>query len=241
MHTVQQLLFAQHFPFSSQARHIVKEENLSLEDLPEPVIDRAELMVRSAFDGKKYSFELKQSELLLQEILAFPVAKIIVSFAGDPVLYQRFSKMVADSGYDFLGKEREKGKAAVGLAADFGLTLDFPADESFFVSLSLNEFLSIPFKDESLKLVNQFVSNGVVFLDLNDFCKFLREKSFSLVRNSLPVQVKGLPKRLQAIANNLKAASKEREKKVFFRVLGSAEQIPAAQGRKMAVLVVGQP
>ena len=215
MHTRQQLLFAQHFPFSNAAKKIVGGENLSLAELPLPVVERAELMVQHTFSGKKYSFELSQSELLLQEILAFPVAKIIVSAAGDPRLYRRFSAMVADSAYAFLGREKDKKEVAISIASDLDIKFDFSENKAFFVSMPLQQFLSIPFEDSSLKLVNQFVSNGSVFLDLNDFSRFLREKALSLVLSSLPVPVKGIPKRLQSIANRLKTASRQREKKLF--------------------------
>lgn len=230
MHSLDQLLFAQHFPFSGQARHIVKEQNLSLEALPDAVVERAELMARQALQGKKdetYTFELRQSELLLQEILAFPVAKILVSFSGSPSLYQKFSGMVADSGYDFLAREKDIGKTAVRLASDLGIKLDFPQGQDFFVSLALNEFLPIPFRDDSLKLVNQFVSRGKVFLDLNGLTRFLREKSFALVRGSLPVPVDGLPKRLESIARNLKSEGRAREKK-FFENAFSGNLVPEA-------------
>ncbi len=243
MHTVQQLLFAQHFPFTQASKHIVLEENLSLEDLPENVVERAELMVVHAFKGKEYSFELKQSELLLQEILAFPVAKILVSFTADSGLYSRFSAMVANSGYIFLGNEKDKGKQAISLASDFGIKFDFPEQKDFFVSMPLQDYLSVPFRDENLKLVNQFVSHGLVFLDLNNFCRFLREKAYFTVISSLPVPVTGLPKRLQKIATNLKAASKAREEKIFkqaFKGKVAPEAFPPCIAQLYGQLVSGQ-
>ncbi len=215
MHTAQQLLFAQRFPFSQAARRIVREENLSLAELPESVIERAEAMVQHAFSGKRYVFELRQSELLLQEILAFPVAKILVSFSNDQGLYRRFASLIANSVYEFLGSEKDKAKLAVSLASDLGLLLDFPESREFFVSMPLQQFLSIPFTDDKLKLVNKVVVHGNVFLKPNSFYRFLRAKSFSLVLGSLPVPVKGLPKRLQSIANSIKSASREREKRLF--------------------------
>jgi len=126
MHSLQQLLFAQHFPFTEAARKIVLEENPSLENLPEPLLERAELMARHAFSGKKYAFELHSADLLLQEILAFPIAKIIISFAGEPWLCRAFASMVADSAFFFLNSEKDKGKAAIELASELSLKFDFP-------------------------------------------------------------------------------------------------------------------
>ena len=215
MHSLQGLLFAQHFPFTEAARKIVLEENPSLENLPEPLLERAELMARHAFSGKKYAFELHSADLLLQEILAFPIAKIIISFAGEPRLCRAFASMVADSAFFFLNSEKDKGKAAIELASELSLKFDFPDSKAFFASMPLAQYLSVPLQDDSLKLVNQFVSHGNVFLDLNGFCRFLREKSFSTVFSSLPVPLKGLPKRLEGFGKSLKAEAKAREQKIF--------------------------
>lgn len=243
MHTLEQLLFAQHFPFTNAAKKIVKDQDLSLENLPEPVVERAELMVRHAFLGKEYVPNLQVSELLLYEILAFPVAKILISFVNDQSLFKSFSTMVAKSGYEFLASEKVKGKTAVALASDLGLEFDFPEQENFFVSMPLNQFLSIPVNEDSLKLVNQFVSKGIVSLDTNAFFRFLRQKSFSIVLSSLPVPVKGLPKKLEAIAKNLKMASKEREQKLFkdvFKGKASPSSFPPCISSLYGQLASGQ-
>lgn len=243
MHTVNQLLFAQHFPFSKEAKKIILDSKVSLEELPEAVVERAELMVNNAFHGKKYAFDVRSSDLLLQELLAFPVAKILVSFANDPGLNARFASMVAGSAYDFMAKEKDSEKIAVSLASDIGLDIDFPEQKSFFVSMPLQEFLSVRFRDDSLKLVNQFVSKGDVFLDENGFLRFLKEKSYSIVFSSLPVPVKGLSKRLESIAKSLKDASKKREQKIFneaFKGKVAPEAFPACIAQMYGQLASGQ-
>jgi DNA primase large subunit len=205
----------------------VAEENPSLDELPREVLERAELMAEHAFSGKKYVFELHSSDLLLQEILAFPVAKIILSFAGEPLLYRKFSEMAADSAFEFILRSKDRSRAAVELANDFSLKFDFSEKQGFFVSLPLNGFLSVKPRDDSLKLVNQLVVQGRVFLDLNGFCRFLREKVFEAVFGSLPVPVKGLPRQLELLGKRLKAASKKREQ-AFFREAFSGKVSPDA-------------
>lgn len=208
-------MFAQRFPFTEAARKIVLEENPSLDALPEPLLERAELMARHAFLGKKYAFELHSSDLLLQEILAFPVAKIIISFAAQPSLYRAFASMVADSAFFFIASEKGKGKLAIGLASELGLEFDFPDSKAFFASMPLAQYVSAPLQGDSLRLVNQFVGHGSVFLDLNSFCRFLRQKAFQIVFSSLPVPVQGLPKRLEGLGKRLQADAKAREQKAF--------------------------
>ena len=243
MHTLDQLLFAQHFPFTGAARKIILAENLSLEGLPREVVERADLMVRHALDGKKYAPELKISDLLLQEILAFPVAKIVVSLAGQPQMYTKLASMVADSTLEFLDMAKDNKQEAISLASDLDIAFDFSENKAFLVSLPLQEFLKIPFKDPSLKLVNQFVSKGQVFLDLNGFCRFLKEKAYSTVLSSLPVKTEGIPLQLKKIALGVKGEAKAREQKLFkaaFKGKLAPEAFPPCIAQMYGQLASGQ-
>ncbi len=243
MHTLDQLLFAQHFPFTGAARKIILAENLSLEELPLEVVERANLMVRHALDGKKYAPELKISDLLLQETLAFPVAKIIVSLAGQPQMYTKLASMVADSCLEFLDRAKDGKQEAIALASDLDIAFDFSENKAFLVSLPLQEFLKIPFKGPSLKLVNQFVSKGQVFLDLNGFCRFLKEKAYSTVLSSLPVKTEGIPQQLKKIALGVKGEAKAREQKLFkaaFKGKLAPEAFPPCIAQMYGQLASGQ-
>jgi DNA primase large subunit len=243
MHTLDQLLFAQHFPFTGAARKIVKAENLSLGELQPELFERANLMVRHALEGKKYAPELKISDLLLQEVLAFPVAKIVLSVAAQPQMYARLASMVANSTLEFLDLAKDKKKEAIALASDLGISFDFSENKAFFVSLPLQEFLQIPFKDDSLKLVNQFVSKGQVFLDLNGFCRFLKEKAYLIVLSSLPVKLEGIPAKLKKIALGVKGEAKAREQKLFkaaFRGKLAPEAFPPCIAQMYGQLASGQ-
>ena len=212
-------------------------------ELPESVVERARLMASHALQGKKYVFDVRSSELLLQEVLAYPVAKIIVSFVNDSRLNARFSSMIAESVYGFISREKNPEKIAVSFATDLGMTIDFPEQKNFFVSMPLQEFLSIPFRDDSLKLVNQFVSNGQVFLDENSFLRFLKEKAYSSVLSSLPVQTKGIPKRLGNLAKSLKDENRKLEQKIFnqaFTGKVAPEAFPPCVAQMYSQLASGQ-
>ena len=243
MHTLDQLLFAQHFPFSQRARSIVKAENLSLEGVPPEAVERGRLMVKHALEGKKYAPNLQISDLLLQEVLAFPVAKIIVSVAAQPGMHARLASMVADSTLEFLDRAKDKKQLSIGLAKDLGIPFDFSENRAFFVSLPLQEFLQIAFKDDSLKLVNQFVSKGRVFLDLNGFCRFLKEKAYSIVLSSLPVKTEGVPLSLKKLALGIKGEAKAREQKLFkaaFKGKLSPQSFPPCIAQMYGQLASGQ-
>ena len=240
---MEQLLFAQRFPFTKAAKGIVEEEGVSLEQLPEAVIERAVLMVEHAAAGKKYAFEARNSELLLQETLAFPVAKIFVSFAKDRILYERFALLFSEAAFRYLNSEKDKGKAAVALGTELSLHFDFGAEAGFLVSVPLLEFLGIRFSDPLLKLVNQSVSRGKVFLDLNGFTRFLKAVVFERILSSLPVPVDGLPKNLADVAlrfrQNLRAKQIKQFREVFKGKV-NADAFPACVASMYSQLLEGK-
>ena len=243
MFTMQQLVFAQNFPFSGAARRIITEQDISLEKLPEEAVLRAERIVWDAMLGKGAPLKLQSTDLLLQEILAFPVAKILVSFTKDARLFERFSAMIADNAFAFLNSQKNKQEAAVALASDIGLRFDFADESGFFVKVPLTDFLLVRFNDPQLKLVNQQVDKGMVFLDANNFCRFLREKVFMLVLQSLPVPTDGMPKGLQAAAKQLALETAAAEKKKFdFAIRGKADSnsFPPCMASLYSQLASGQ-
>ena len=215
MPTVEQLVFAQHFPFTEAARRIVTDQKVSLDKLPPDVVQRAELMVEHAVSGKKYVFNVKNSELLLKEILAFPVAKILVSFAEDHSLYAKFAGLFSDAALNYLNNAKDTKEEAVALASELGLNIDFVSESGNMISVKLLDFLKVRFSDQMLKLVNQSVSNGKVFLDINGFTRFLRAVVFEKIITSLPVQVSGLPTNLNSKASAFKHEVKEKQRKRF--------------------------
>jgi len=92
-----ELQFAQRYPFTNAAKKILSKNNLSLEELPEEVVSRASAMALSAAKNKEYVISMHSSDLLLQEILAFPIAKIFVSLQRDSYLNEKFAMLFSTS------------------------------------------------------------------------------------------------------------------------------------------------
>ncbi len=216
MPELQALVFAQKFPFSSAAKSIVRSSGLALDALPEEVLHRAALLVSSAWKRKPYRVgEIRSREFLEFEIMAFPVAKIILSHIRDPVLNERFAQAIADNAFFYLEKEKRKGAIALELASDFGLHFSLAEKQGFFVSMGLTDFLKAKFSLPQLKLVNQPVEKGKIFLTENDFCRFVAQYAFSKILETLPVDLRGIPDFYRSIAQQIKSQLKSRELKAF--------------------------
>jgi len=219
----EQLRFGQRFPFSKAAKRAVKESSISLEAVPEEVLNRAEIMLFHALLGKGYCLDINSSDLLEQEILAFPVAKILVSILKDSALQNSFALMVSRSAFLYLEKSGNRKELSLELAKELGIDFELVDRKGFFVSVPLQQFLEIRFRDKTLKLVNQSVENGKVFLNINLFCRFLSEKVFSVVATGLPVETSGLPSYYKNFAKQLSGRLRKKQKIVFdFKVAGNA-------------------
>lgn len=204
MPTKQELIFAQKFPFSNKAKNIIKKEKFLLEDVSEQITERARILLLNSFKKKTYFLdELSDStELMLNEIYAFPVAKILLSEIRSIDLNKKFALTFSFNTFKFLGKEKNND-AFFELFDDFGLKYSLADKNGFLVSIDLMNFLSLPFFRD-LKLVNQNISNGKVFLTKNDAMRFISALVYNKIFLSLPVETKNIPKKFKENAKQLK-------------------------------------
>ena len=222
MPSIEQLQFAQRFPFSSASKRFLKESGLKLDSVGEEVLNRAAIMISHAAAGKEYVVDIRSSDLLEHEIVAFPIAKILLSLMKDPSLYRSFSSMISRSTFNYIEKSADRKQLSLELAKDLGIEFELVDEKSFFVSIPLQQFLSIKFNDSSLKLVHQTVQNGRVMLNINLLCRFISELVFLRVFESLPVELGEIPSSFKQFARQLSSQVKRRQFEEFnFKVEGS--------------------
>ncbi len=202
LYTISELLHAKNYPFSRLARRVVKDSGLSLEGTPDEVMARAKSMAAAAFGGEGYSAQILASpELLTNEILAFPAAKIIVSIIGRFELYRKFSNMVSDSIY--ASALREKDSALFGLASELGVNFGIPDSGEFFAQLRLGDYLRADLDAPELRLVNQKAGGGMVFMGRNEFARLISLIAGQEIRSSLPLKVDGAPAKFADAAKSV--------------------------------------
>lgn len=204
MAAVEALKFSQKYPFSRTAKNVLREMNLSLEEVPLETMKRARVMIELASIGKEYEVEeINHSELLKNEILAFPVAKILLSFLNKNSLNEKFAIMVSKTTFNYLSKEKKRNEILLNLADDLDLKVSLSNDENFFITLNLLDYLKINFNEEFLKLVNQKVKSGKVYLDENDFMRFIAELVFIKIFESLPADITNVPSKFRTMSQEL--------------------------------------
>mgnify|MGYP001562650892 FL=1 len=157
MFSIQELRFAQTYPFSSTAKRIVKESDFSLDEVPVEILSRAKVQVIAAAKNTAIDFSSIQSkEVLLNEVLAFPVAKILVGLTKKEELSRKFVAGVASIAKASLDKE--SNETLFKIAQDLGVKFYLSESKSFFVELPITEYLRAAPRQDFMKLVNQKVS-----------------------------------------------------------------------------------
>ena len=200
------LAFAQKYPFSSTAAALLKEMNVSLDETAEKrtVIERAVFMIVNAWKDKPVVLEhVSSEEILEREIMAFPAAKIILGQMKNGQADKKFASLAAKNVFACLEREPNRRESLLALADELRVKALLSDTPEFFVSVPLPDFLSIGFRDESLKLVNQKVSEGRVFFDENSFCHFLAEKVYWNVFESVSGPQPAVPNAFKRIASQV--------------------------------------
>ena len=214
---MEQLIFAQTFPFTETAKKILKETSLTPENVPEQAIKRAALMISRAVAGKDYSLGLSKPsrEILEYEIMAFPVAKMLVSMMKVTNIEKKFSLLMQKLTFSGLLECENPKERCAELANDIGVKFKLTDEKEFFAETPVLEFLTINFNEDELKLINQSVENGKVYLNINDFARFLSEKAYIKTIDSLPIPKEHIPKKIQQLSRSLESQIIAMEKKDF--------------------------
>ncbi|MFH1587305.1 MAG: hypothetical protein ABID38_05590 [Candidatus Diapherotrites archaeon] len=199
---IEQLSFAQKYPFSSLSRKVVKENDLSLDKVPEEVLARAREMVNASYGKGKYSPEIRRHhEILINEILAYPVAKILVSLINSDRLNEKFASMLSNSVFQNL--EKGKDEIIFDISSELGAKAQRIVNGNIFAKLKIMDFLVVDGKRNDLKLVNLSVEKGNVFLNRNDFARFVSLLAEKKLLDSLPVDVSSVPDKFISLAEEL--------------------------------------
>ena len=198
------LVFAQKFPFTEKAKMQLKDSTISIESIPEVIVRKAALMISRANSKQEYSLEAinPTKEMLENELMAFPTAKLILSAMRTTRMIEKFCEMIRKKAFHEIIDSKRPRELAMELADDFKIKYELTSNNEEFVIMLL-DYMDIFFVDEETKLVNKRVENGKVFLGLNDFARLLAEKAYKKVLDSLPIKKESVPKDLVKIAKSI--------------------------------------
>ena len=155
------------YPFLREAAERMKAENVALDDLlASRAFDRARLLGYDRVLSALQKFEIEDRPVgsepdALNELLSYPIARMIVSAASDPFLTRRYAIAEAKLAHRRFLEEDAPFLRTAAAELNLGLSQD---DGGF--RMHFTDFLRFTnqMRDKEWKLINQRVASGHVLL-----------------------------------------------------------------------------
>jgi DNA primase large subunit len=201
------------YPFINEAAEYVKELDLKIEDMSEPILNRAEHRIEEALLYALVSTELRKEEI---EISAFPVAVMMVASAADKLMKKRYALAEAKRIYELLEEESKDKILEVTRVFNWKIrTVDDkpPYEFALFFTDYLRNAARIQAK--GWKLVNRVMLNGEVYLTKGNVARLLQEEVRVHIEKKLDVKEKiVLPQNVADRVERLKQAFTKQKGKI---------------------------
>jgi len=203
------------YPFLKAATKYMKIPDLKIQDLTdsglERILKRAEERLEEAILYTIVSRNPQRDEDI--EIMSFPVAVMLAVATEDSFIKKRYALAEANQAYEDLREEsREK---ILEFAQNFGWKLAATTAPSIPYEFSLNfaDYLrnTTHLREKEWKLVNRVLSNGNVYLGIDETARLLKEEVRKHIEKRL--EVKELPKfppKIMETAEKIKKLSIEK-------------------------------
>lgn len=172
------------YPFTIEAGRYVQKLGLKIQDLTSPdfleLVNTAIRRIEEALGEGIHTRGIKDRI----EILAYPIAVMIVMQLGDPFLKRRYALAEAKRAYKLLLELPHKSKEYLSYIAvsTFGWTLqrtsDVVGDITYDFLLSFTDYLrnAVVFHEDKWKLVNRLFVGGYVYLTTVEAARLLQEE-----------------------------------------------------------------
>lgn len=171
------------YPFIQEALAYVREQGYSIEDIVsrpayEQVRARGKKRVLSAIANIKDEMSLQPEE----ELLSFPVARMLVSMSQDTYMARRYAVWEAKRASEYLISENNDDLLAVG--KNFSLPARTEGKE--FV-LHFTDYLrySAPLRSPDWKLISQKIIGGMVYVPRDQYARLIEEAIREKIQSSV--------------------------------------------------------
>jgi len=173
---LEDLRFCAKYPFTKEARDYLDFLKVNLDSLDDAMIEYgAKRITESLGDSSKYAREkseqIKKSKepYLMNELISYPVSKILVSLSEDRALKKKFAKAESQRIYHFLQFEDEE--TVYGIAKQF---FHIQKEKDLFL-VPFQEYLNNMPEEKEYALVNLEIENGKIRLDKERLAKLVSQ------------------------------------------------------------------
>jgi DNA primase large subunit len=178
--------FLARYPFLDEARRYISTFNIDINDLNKPEYNEIlQEAIREIYGAISEAGERSYVDDYIK-LMAFPVTLAILSYIGSKPLINRYAIKKAREVEEALRCESDEILCHI---ANNGLNWVIkPTGKSVFV-ISFKDYLTVStmFNDQSWKLINQILVNGLVFLSRN---KLIRLMAAGVQKKIMEIEVK---------------------------------------------------
>jgi len=214
------------YPFTSEAAEHVKDLDLKIEDMSEPILTRAEQRIEEALLNALVSIQLYNDEI---EITSFPVAVMMVASTADKLMKRRYALAEAKRAYKLLNDEENKNKILKIANAYNWKIRPINNKPPYEFALSFTEYLrnATRFQAKEWKLVNRVVADGEVYLTKDSIARLLEEEVRTHIEKKLDVKKFTLPQNVTERVSRLKQTFIKQKGKIQLEEFPKRVVIPA--------------
>lgn len=244
MYSIEQLKQAYKYPFLRSSASIAKNLDLNLENIPNKLLAKSYLILLNTSKKKKLeTLDIySNSDFLIQHILAYRISVLALSLLEEPQLYSNFAELYSNMTFENL--EHEENDHIFDIANELKIKFALVDNTEYFCKLDIISYLSTHFKQDNMKLVNQRVSGGYIWLTRNEFIRFITGYVNMIILNSLPEKIDFLvPQNFIDFVEQLKKDVISKQKREFeIRIMGKVKPraFPPCMATYYSLLLEGQ-
>jgi DNA primase large subunit len=184
------------YPFLNEASEYVRETNFDIAEFDRPemeyIINRATYRIETEIFKGKIFYDLEKYEI---EILTFLASLLIVRRTGIDSIYKKYSLFEAMRAEKFLTNDLQKQKSSDKrklllfkiFKELFNFEIEIEPQDTRIFRMSVPDYLSRSSKinEQEWKLINRLVTNGHVYLDVDETVRLIRSELSSLIYNRI--------------------------------------------------------
>ncbi|MGC8676413.1 MAG: DNA primase noncatalytic subunit PriX [Candidatus Micrarchaeia archaeon] len=199
----QDLEFAYKYPFSSEAKELIKK--LGQNKYEEKFATAALLRVNEALEKSRVEFvSTSYEDLMKTYLISYVYARMLVSATGDLYLIKRFAAAEAERAASALAVDSLETVAKV--SNELGIKTS-AADSK--VNIDVFEFLKFAAGAEGLHLLSMSISNGTVSMSKEQSILLAKSAIAAEILKGLPIPKSSLPGEIIAMASGIRLPSQK--------------------------------
>ncbi|MCK4884134.1 MAG: hypothetical protein KAS30_04645 [Candidatus Diapherotrites archaeon] len=197
---------------------------MSIEKINDEIMQMAISRALQAINkGKVDWLKTHDSDVLKLQVYAYPIAKILVSLIGNPLITKKYIDGEAKGFIKNIELESKGLDFSIRFARnEFQLGADYAHHPRYDCSVPFIDYLKCNFNERDLNFVNMPVRDGLVFLSdhqLNIMLASMLSSMLSKTISRIPVEMKNPPEKFFVAARDLR----ERIKLKVSKKLSSAD------------------